>query len=87
MYFSQYLAISEYYHSIEVHVWDNLHKFTLSEQNLLYGLQKVGCKKQGNCYPKREEAARPPLFLRNNDPYFCNSYLDLFLKVPDPKKI
>ena len=70
MYFSQYLAISEYYHSIEVHVWDNLHKFTLSEQNLLYGLQKVGCKIQGHRYSKRGEAAWPPLFSNNNDSCF-----------------
>ena len=36
-----------------------------------YGMQKAGCKKQGHCYSKREEAAEPLLFLSNNDPVFC----------------
>ena len=45
-------------------------------------LKKVGCKKQGHCYSKREETRLPLLFLNNNDPVFCNllfsgPYLDL----------
>ena len=35
------------------------------------GLQKAGCKNQGHCYSKREEAAQPLLFLNNNDPAHC----------------
>ena len=35
-------------------------------------LKKAGCKKQGHCYSKREEARLPILFLNNNDPVFCN---------------
>ena len=35
-------------------------------------LKKAGCKKQGHCYSKREEARLPLLFLNNNDPVFCN---------------
>ena len=56
-------------------------------------LKKAGCKKQGHCYSKREEAAWPLLFLNNNDPVFCTllfsgPYFGLdFFKVPDPKKI
>ena len=34
-------------------------------------LKKAGCKKQGQCYSKREQAAWPCLFLNNNDPVFC----------------
>ena len=34
-------------------------------------MQKAGCKKQGHCHSKREEAAWPLLFLNNNDPVFC----------------
>ena len=33
-------------------------------------LKKAGCKKQGHCYSKREEAAWPLLFLNNNEPAF-----------------
>ena len=33
-------------------------------------LKKAGCKKRGQCYSKREEAAWPLLFLNNNDPVF-----------------
>ena len=36
-----------------------------------YGVQKAGCKKQGHCYSKREEAAAFFSFLNNNDPVFC----------------
>ena len=55
-------------------------------------LKKAGCKKQGHCYSKREEAAWSFLFLNNNDPGFCTllfatHILDPFFKVPDPKKI
>ena len=35
------------------------------------GCKKQGAKKQGRCYSKREEAAKPLLFLINNDPVFC----------------
>ena len=34
-------------------------------------VQRAGCKKQGHCYSKREEAACSFLFLNNNDPVFC----------------
>ena len=37
-------------------------------------LKKVGCKKQGHCYSKREETRLPLLFLNNNDPFFCNLF-------------
>ena len=30
---------------------------TLKKQGPKYGVQKAGCKKQGHCYSKREEAA------------------------------
>ena len=30
---------------------------TLKKPGLKYGVQKAGCKKQGHCYSKREEAA------------------------------
>ena len=48
-------------------------------------LKKAGCKKQGHCYSKREQAC-------NNDPGFlhtavCNPYFGPFFKVSDPKKI
>ena len=48
-----------------------------------YGIQKAGCKKQGHCYSKREEAAWPLLFLNNNDPVFlhpafCKPYFGRF---------
>ena len=36
-----------------------------------YGVQKAGCKKQGQCYSKREKARLSLLFLNNNDPAFC----------------
>ena len=32
-----------------------------------YGLQKAGCKKQGHCHSKSEEAWLPFLFLSEND--------------------
>ena len=55
-------------------------------------LKRAGCKKQGHCYSKREEAAWSFLFLYNNDPVFlhpafCKKQGPNFLKVPDPKKI
>ena len=55
------------------------------------GCKMQGAKKQGLCYSKREEAARPLLFLNNNDPVFCTMLfathiLDLSFKVPPPKK-
>ena len=54
-----------------------------------YGLQKAGCKKQGHCYSKREEAAWPLLFLNKNDPVFCTlllatHILDLYLQGHKP---
>ena len=54
-------------------------------------MQKAGCKKQGHCYSKREDISMPLLFLNNNDPVFCTllfatHIVDLFFKVPDPKK-
>ena len=57
---------------------------TLKKQGPKYGVQKAGCKKQGHCYSKREEAAWSFLSLSNNDPIFLHPN---FLKVPDPKKI
>ena len=57
------------------------------------GCKKQVAKKQGHCYSKKEEARLPLLFLNNNDPVFCTTLLfaihilDLFFKVPDPKKI
>ena len=36
-----------------------------------YGVQKAGCKKQGQCYSKREKARLSLLFLNNNEPVFC----------------
>ena len=52
-------------------------------------LKKAGCKKQGHCYSKREEARLPILFLNNNDPVFWHPafFGPDFFKVPDPKKI
>ena len=44
---------------------------TLKKQGPKYGVQKAGCKKQGHCYSKREEAAALFSFLNNNDPVFC----------------
>ena len=35
------------------------------------GLKKAGCKKQGHCYSKKEDAAWPLLFLNKKDPVFC----------------
>ena len=40
---------------------------TLKKQGPKYGVQKAGCKKQGHCYSKREEAAALFVFLNNND--------------------
>ena len=37
-------------------------------------LKKAGCKKQGHCYSKKEEAAWPLLFLNNIDLVFCNLF-------------
>ena len=34
-----------------------LWSWTLKKQGPKYGVQKTGCKKQGHCYSKREEAA------------------------------
>ena len=56
-------------------------------------LKKAGCKEQGHCYSKREEASLPLLFLNKNDPVFCSLLFSDpyfgpdFFKVPDPKKI
>ena len=56
----------------------------------------MSCKKQGaktgSVYSIREDARLPLLFLSNNDPVFCTllfatHILDLFSKIPDPKKI
>ena len=58
-----------------------------------YGLQKVGCKKQGYCYSKREETAWSLLILNNNDPVFGTPLfsgpycgLDLFFKFQTIEK-
>ena len=56
-------------------------------------LKEAGCKKQGHCYSKREEAAWPLLFLNNNDLVFCTLLFaphilnPVIFKVPDSKKI
>ena len=34
-------------------------------------LKKAGCKKQGQCYSKRDKVRLSLLFLNNNDPTFC----------------
>ena len=53
-------------------------------------LKKAGCKKQGHCYSKREEARLPFLFLSNNALLFCtllfSDFGTDFFEVPDPKK-
>ena len=48
-----------------------LGSWTLKKLGPKYGVQKAGCKKEGDCYSKREEAAWTFLFLSNNDPVFC----------------
>ena len=37
-------------------------------------MKKTGCKKQGQCYSKREEVAWPHIFLNNDDPVFATSF-------------
>ena len=55
--------------------FENMGRFvTLKKLDPKYGLQMVGCKKQGHCYSKREIFSCP------------YSGLDFF-KVPDPRKI
>ena len=51
--------------------------------------KKLGAKKTGCCYSKREEAIWPLLFLNNNDPVFLHPafFGPDFFPVPDPKKI
>ena len=48
-------------------------------------LKKAGCKKEGHCYSKREEARLLILFLDNNGPifvpyFFATHIFDVFLK-------
>ena len=52
----------------------------------------MGCKKQGHCYSKREDARLPLRFLNINDPVFCTllfatHILDLFSKFQTLKNI
>jgi hypothetical protein len=63
--------------SICIHfsLFENMGRFvTLKKSGPKYGLQKAGCKKQGHCYSKREEARLSFLFLNDNDPVFCTLF-------------
>ena len=43
--------------------FENMGRFvTMKKSGPKYGLQQAGCKKQGHCYSKREEAAWPVCF-------------------------
>ena len=54
--------------------FENLGRFvTLKKNRAPCFFQKAGCKNQGHCYSKREEAAWSLLFLNNNDPVFLHS--------------
>ena len=62
----------------------------LSKKVKNMGCKKQGAKKQGHCYSKREEAAWPFLFLKNNDPVFlllCNPYFGPFLQGHKPTHV
>ena len=59
-------SISTHYSSLSD--WPDIF---LGSVTFLKKVQNMGCKKQDNCYSKREEGAWPLLFLNKNDPVFC----------------
>ena len=51
-------------------------------------MQKAGCKKQGHCYSKREEARLTLLILSNNDLVaFCNPCFRSFFQDHKPSLV